>query len=202
MSTAPPQAALSHVLFGRTRRAILVLLHGRADQEFYLRDLVRKAGTSLGATQRQLHQLMNAGIVNRVRRGRQVYYQANPDNPIFPELKSILTKIVGVDDVVKESLLPLADRVKLAFVYGSIARHEEKASSDIDLLVVGDVRFNEVISSLGEAEKRLSREINPTVYSVEEFRTKCKAKHHFLSAVLPQKKLFVMGDEDELRRLG
>src|SRR5712692_1738039 len=202
MGTAPPQAALSHVLFGQTRRAILVLLYGRADQEFYLRDLVRKAGTSLGATQRELEQLTNAGIVNRIRRGRQVYFQANPDNPIFPELKSILTKTVGVHDVVKESLLPLADRVQLAFIYGSIARHEEKASSDIDLLVVGEVGFNEVVSSLGEAEKRFRREINPTVYPVEEFRTKRKAKNHFLSAVLRQKKLFVMRDENELRRLG
>jgi uncharacterized protein len=198
----PPQAALSHVLFGQTRRAILVLLYGHADQEFYLRDLVRKAGTSLGATQRELEQLTNAGIVNRIRRGRQVYYQANPRNPIFLELKSILTKTVGAHDVVKEALLPLADRVQLAIIYGSIARNEEKASSDVDLLVVGDVGFNEVVSSLGEAEKRLSREINPTVYQVEEFRAKRKAKNHFLSAVLRQKKVFVMGDENELRRLG
>jgi len=179
-----------------------VLLYGHADQEFYLRDLVRKAGTSLGATQRELEQLTNAGIVNRIRRGRQVYYQANPRNPIFLELKSILTKTVGAHDVVKEALLPLADRVQLAIIYGSIARNEEKASSDVDLLVVGDVGFNEVVSSLGEAEKRLSREINPTVYQVEEFRAKRKAKNHFLSAVLRQKKVFVMGDENELRRLG
>jgi predicted nucleotidyltransferase len=202
MSTVTQPAALSHVLFGQTRLAILVLLYGRADQEFYLRDLVRKAETSLGATQRELKQLTDAGIIRRIRRGNQVYYQANQDTPIFKELKSILTKTVGVHGVLKKALLPLADRILLVFVYGSVARHEEKVSSDIDLLVVGDVGFNEVVSSLGEAEKTLAREINPTVYPVKEFRAKLKAKNHFLSTVLRHEKLFVMGDEHELRRLG
>jgi len=179
-----------------------VLLYGRADQEFYLRDLVRKAGTSVGAAQRELKKLTDAGIVRRIRRGHQVYYQANDDSPIFGELKSILTKTVGVHDVVKESLLPLANRVRLAFIYGSVARHQEKASSDIDLLVVGDVGFNEVVSNLEEAERRLGREINPTVYPVEEFRGKRKTSNHFLSTVLRQEKVFVMGDENELCRLG
>ena len=104
--------------------------------------------------------------------------------------------------MLKKALVPLADRILLAFVYGSVARDEEKASSDIDLLVVGEGGFNEVVSTLGEAEKRLAREINPTVYPAKEFRAKLKANNHFLSTVLRHKKLFVMGDEHELRRLG
>jgi predicted nucleotidyltransferase len=200
MGTSP--TTLSHVLFGQSRRSILALLYGHADQEFYLRELVRQAGTGVGATQRELKQLTDAGIIRRVRRGQQVYYQANQDNPIFGELKSIITKTVGIHDVVKEALLPLANRIRLAFIYGSIARNKEHASSDVDLMVVGEAGFNEVVSSLGGAEKRISREINPTVYSVEEFRTKRKAKNHFLSSVLRQEKLFVMGDEHELARLG
>jgi predicted nucleotidyltransferase len=200
MGTSP--TTLSHVLFGQSRRSILALLYGHADQEFYLRELVRQAGTGVGATQRELKQLTDAGIIRRVRRGQQVYYQANQDNPIFGELKSIITKTLGIHDVVKEALLPLANRIRLAFIYGSIARNEEHTSSDVDLMVVGEAGFKEVVSSLGGAEKRLSREINPTVYSVEEFRTKLKAKNHFLSSVLRQEKLFVMGDEHELARLG
>jgi predicted nucleotidyltransferase len=200
MGTSP--TTLSHVLFGQSRRSILALLYGHADQEFYLRELVRQAGTGVGATQRELKQLTDAGIIRRVRRGQRVYYQANQDNPIFGELKSIITKTVGIHDVVKEALLPLANRIRLAFIYGSIARNKEHASSDVDLMVVGEAGFNEVVSSLGGAEKRISREINPTVYSVEEFRTKRKAKNHFLSSVLRQEKLFVMGDEHELARLG
>jgi predicted nucleotidyltransferase len=195
-------AGLSHVLFGQSRRSILALLYGHADEEFYLRDLVRKAGTALGATQRELKQLADVGIVQRVRRGHQVYYQANRDNPIFSELKSILTKTVGVHDLVKDALMPLTNRIRLAFIYGSVARQEERASSDIDLMVIGEVGFNDVVSSLGEAEKRLGREINPTVYSVEEFRAKRKAKNHFLSTVLRREKLFVIGGQNELARLG
>lgn len=194
--------SLSHVLFGQSRRSILGLLYGHADQEFYLRDLVRRAGTALGATQRELKQLADAGIVLRVQRGHQVYYQANRDNPIFAELKSILTKTVGAHDVVKDALMPLADRIRLAFIYGSVARQEERASSDIDLMVVGETGFNDVVSALGAAEKLLGREINPTVYSVREFCAKRKAKNHFLSTVLRQEKIFVIGDQHELARLG
>jgi predicted nucleotidyltransferase len=200
MSTA--QATLSNVLFGQSRRSILALLYGHADQEFYLRDLARKAGTALGATQRELKQLADVGIVRRFERGHQVFYQANRDNPIFAELRSILTKTAGMHDVLKEALVPLADHIRLAFVYGSVARQEERASSDVDVMVVGDAGFKEVVSVLSETENRLGREINPTVFSAEEFRAKRKAKNHFLSTVLRQKKLFLMGDERELARLG
>jgi predicted nucleotidyltransferase len=200
MSTG--QTTLSNVLFGQSRRSVLALLYGHADQEFYLRDLARKAGTALGATQRELKQLADAGIVRRFQRGRQVFYQANQDNPIFAELKSILTKTAGMHDVLRQALVPLADHIRLAFVYGSVARQEERASSDVDLMVVGDAGFKEVVSVFSEAEKRLGREINPTVYSAEEFRAKRRAKNHFLSTVLRQEKLFVMGDEHELARLG
>jgi len=140
--------------------------------------------------------------VRRFQRGRQVFYQANQDNPIFAELKSILTKTAGMHDVLRQALVPLADHIRLAFVYGSVARQEERASSDVDLMVVGDAGFKEVVSVFSEAEKRLGREINPTVYSAEEFRAKRRAKNHFLSTVLRQEKLFVMGDEHELARLG
>src|SRR5208337_5330774 len=121
-------SSLGQLLFGDTRRAILALLYGHADEEFYLRDLVRRTETGLGAAQRELKQLADAGLVLRVRRGNQVYYQANSANPIFSELKGILTKTAGIRDVVQQALQPVADRVQVAFIFGSVAKGVEKAS--------------------------------------------------------------------------
>lgn len=193
---------LGSLLFGETRRAVLALLYGHSDEQFYLRELVRRTETALGAAQRELSLLTAGGLVQRVRRGNQVYYQANASNPIFAELKSILTKTAGVRDVIKEALAPLLARIKVAFVYGSVARGRETASSDIDLMVIGDVEFGEVVSCLTDIEKKLGREINPTVYPPEEYKGKLKDKNHFLTSTLREKKIFVIGDEDELRRLG
>jgi predicted nucleotidyltransferase len=193
---------LSTVLFGQSRRSILALLYGHVDKEFYLREIARRAGTGIGATQRELGQLTDAGLLVRVRRGHQVYYQANKQNAIFSEMKSILTKTSGIQDVLKDALAPLAERIRLAFVYGSIARGAETGSSDVDLMVVGEVGFTDVVSALSESESKLGREVNPTVYGPREFREKVTAKNHFLSTVAKEKKLFVIGDEREFRRLG
>lgn len=194
--------SLSNVLFSRSRRSILALLYGHADEQFYLREITRRAGTGIGATQRELHQLTEAGLIQAIRRGHQTYYQANRRSPIFAELKSILAKTSGIRDILIEVLAPLADRIKLAFVYGSIARGEETSSSDVDLMVVGEVSFADVASALSEGEARVSREVNPTVYGPREFREKLAARNHFLSTVAKDKKLFVIGDEREFRQLG
>jgi hypothetical protein len=123
--------ALSKVLFGQSRRSILSLLYGHADEQFYLREIARRARTGIGATQRELGRLTDAGLIHRVRRGHQVYYHANRQNPIFAELKSILAKTSGIRDVLNEGLVPLAERIRVAFVYGSIARGDETGSSDV-----------------------------------------------------------------------
>lgn len=200
MGTHP--GVLSKVLFGQTRRSVLALLFGHADEQFYLREIARRGGTGIGATQRELGQLTEAGLISRVRRGHQIYYQANRKNPIFSELKSILVKTSGIRDILLEGLTSLEDRIKLAFVFGSIARGEEKASSDVDLMVVGEASFTDVVSALGQIEAKLGREVNPTVYGPREFREKLVAKNHFLSTIAKEKKLFVIGDEREFRRLG
>lgn len=200
MGTHP--GVLSKVLFGQTRRSVLALLFGHADEQFYLREIARRGGTGIGATQRELGRLTEAGLISRVRRGHQIYYQANRKNPIFSELKSILVKTSGIRDILLEGLTSLEDRIKLAFVFGSIARGEEKASSDVDLMVVGEASFTDVVSALGQIEAKLGREVNPTVYGPREFREKLVAKNHFLSTIAKEKKLFVIGDEREFRRLG
>lgn len=189
------------ILFGKVRRAILSVLFGHADEAFYLRQIVRTTGFGLGPVQRELKQLTQCGIIRRSVRGRQVYFQANLDSPIFPELKSLIIKTVGIGDTLRAALAPIAGQLKVAFIYGSIARGEEGPRSDIDLLVIGDIAFADVVVNLQAAQKLLGREIFPTVYPPDEFKAKMRAKHHFLTSVLKGSKIYLIGDENELRRL-
>jgi predicted nucleotidyltransferase len=189
------------LLFGSTRRRLLGWLLGHADQAYYLRELVRHTGVAVGAAQRELEQLTAAGLVRRDVRGKQVYFQANQKAAIFPELQGLFAKTTGLVDILRAALLPLADRVRAAFVFGSAARGELHASSDIDLLVVGEMSFGDVITAIQPAEKRLGRDVNPTVYSIDEFRAKVEAKHHFVTTVLAEPKMFVLGEDDQLCRI-
>lgn len=201
MSALPGNDNLSRTLFGKTRRAVLSLLYSHVDDAFYLRQIVRAAGVGLGSVQRELKQLSDAGIIQRIVRGHQVYFQANPRCPVFEELKKLITKTVGVGATLKAALTPLMDRIHVAFIYGSIARSEEHRDSDVDVLVVGKVTFSEIVSFLQEAQQTIGREINPTVYPPEEFRSKLAEGHHFLNAVLKGPMLFLVGDKHELARL-
>jgi uncharacterized protein len=188
-------------LFGRTRSALLALLYGHADQSFYLRQLVRVVGAGHGALQRELKHLTDMGLVVRRVQGNQVLYQANSQSPIFLEIKSLITKSVGTHDAIRSALVSLGSEIQIAFVYGSVASQKERANSDVDLMVLGNAPFSEVVSALGPAQRMLAREINPTVFPVSEFRSKLAAGNHFLRSVMREKKLFVLGTEDELAKL-
>jgi len=201
MSTTFKTDSLSATLFGKTRRAVLALLYSHVEEPFYLRQIARTAGVGLGAVQRELKKLSEAGIIRRTVRGRQVYYQANPQCPVYAELKSLVVKTVGVGDVLRAALVPLADRINVAFLFGSLVRGAERSSSDADVMVVGDVTFAEVVSVLGRAQETVRREINPIVYPPEEFRFKLAADHHFLKKTLEGSKFFLIGDEYELAKL-
>jgi predicted nucleotidyltransferase len=198
MDTTSPNDSLSAALFGKTRRAVLSLLYSHADEAFYLRQLARAAGVGLGAVQREVKRLSEAGILQRTGRGQLVYYQANPQRPLFAELRSLVVKTSGVGDVLRSALTPLSSRVRVAFIYGSVARGAERRDSDVDVMVVGDVTFGEVVSALRPAQETLGREINPTVYPPGEFRSKLRANHHFLKSVVRGTRLFLIGDECEL----
>jgi uncharacterized protein len=193
-------AILSDTLFGRTRGAVLAVLYGHIGESFYLRQLSRRTGISLGPVQRELRQLVDAGLVTRETLGTHTLYSANQANPVFDEMRSLVAKTVGVHDALLDALIPLKNKISVAFVYGSVAHSRESGHSDIDLMIVGRVRFGEVIESLGEVQKTLNREINPTVYSIREFATKMRGS--FLKAVLSAKKLFLIGDENVLGELG
>ena len=202
MSTTLVTYDLSAALFGQTRRAVLALLYSHPGQSYYLRQLVRSAGLGLGAAQREVKRLSDAGIIRRTLSGHQVFYQANSDCPIFEELKGLMAKTTGVADVLRAALTPLAARIRVAFIYGSVARLTQKSGSDVDIMLVGESTFGDVVSALAGAQETLAREINPTVYSPAEFRSKLKARHHFLTAVAGREKIFLIGDEHEFARLG
>lgn len=197
---APPDPAAA--LFRKTRRQLLGWLFTHTDESFYVRELVRVSGAAAGAVSKELEELAAAGILERTVRGNQVFYQANPASPIFEELKSIFVKTAGLADQVRRALGSLADRIALAAIYGSAARGGLRASSDVDLLVVGRVSFGDVVSALSGVQAAIAREINPVVYSPGEFRSKLTARHHFLTSLTKEPVQFVIGGPGELERLG
>ena len=201
MNTTRSNKNLSSILFGKARLAVFSLLYGHSDDSFYLRQIVRTTGVGLGPVQRELKQLTDVGIVRRSTQGHQVYFQANPESPIFKELKSLITKTTGIAETLQRALAPNANEISIALVYGSVARGEENHRSDVDLLVIGNVPFSEVAKALSDAPETLGREINPTVYPVKEFRSNIAEDHYFIRDILSGPKIFVIGDEDKLKRL-
>jgi predicted nucleotidyltransferase len=192
----------STILFGRTRRLVLAWLFGHPGQRFYLRQIVRQTGAAQGGVQRELRLLVDAGILTRTVEGRHVYFEVNAGSPIYTELRALVWKTAGIGEVVREALTPLADRIVAAFVFGSAARGELRSDSDVDVLVVGAVSFSEVANALALAQRRLGRDVSPTVYPPAEFREKIRTRQHFLTAVLQGARLFALGGPDDLARLG
>ena len=189
---------LASLLFGAYRRGVLARLLLHPEISLHVRELARVLDKPAGTLARELNALAAAGVLLRQRVGNQVHYRANPDCPIYEDLRSILKKTVGLADVLREALTPLAPRIRAAFVYGSVPRGDERAGSDIDLMVVGEARFGEVIDALAPAREALRREVNPNLYPALEFRRKRAAGDPFLTHVLADKKLFILGGEDDL----
>jgi len=192
---------LSDGLFGKTRQVVLALLYGRTDNSFYTKQILDAVKIGRGTVQRELKNLTNAGIIVREVQGHQVYYRANEHCPIFNELKNIVRKTFGVADVIKQSLSSKAKKIRIAFIYGSVASGSDDRKSDIDVMVVGNISFGEIVDLLSSAEEQLSREINTVVYPVAEFKQKVKSDHYFVKNVLAGQKIFVAGDDVELSRL-
>ena len=163
-----------------------------------MRDIARALGKSPGTLLRELNALAEAGVLQRRSVGNQVHFQADAASPIYEDLRNILKKTVGVADVLREALAPVAQKVQAAFAYGSVARGEERPGSDLDLMIVGDVRFADVVAALAPAQETLRREVNPNVYPALEFRKKAAAGEPFLKRVLAERKIFVLGGEDDL----
>ena len=201
MGTNKKSDGIGAALFGKTRRAVLGLLYSRPDQTFYMREIVRRARIGFGAVQRELGQLLRGGLIARQVRGRQVYYQANRQCPVFSELRGLVMKTVGLADVIRAALSPMKKKIVLACLYGSAARGQECAGSDVDVLVVGKVSFGDVVAALNPAQDTLGREVNPLVYSEGEFRNKMLSGHRFLRSVMLEPKIVLLGNEREFTGL-
>jgi predicted nucleotidyltransferase len=187
-------------LFPATRKKLLAVLYGRAGEEFYLRELVRVAGKGHGVVQRELLNLVEGGLVVREERKGRTYFRANQHCPIFEELKRIIVKTAGLVDVIYDALESM-EGVEIAFIYGSISRGEEGPDSDVDVALIGNLSFKNVVSALAPAQEILGREVNPTVFRAAEFSKKAKEKNHFVRSLLDGEKIFVIGSEHDLERL-
>lgn len=203
MGANVPSQPIASALFGAARQGVLRLLFGHAGQRFYQRQIVRDVGLGYGAVQRELKRLERCGLLLRSVEGRQTYYQANADSPVFEELRGLVRKTFGVAGVLRNGLARLEKKIRVAFIYGSIAKGAETAESDVDLLVVADsLALADIVPALRRAQEELRREVNPTVYQTKEFSRKLSQGHHFVAKVVAGPKLFVVGDEGELARLG
>lgn len=185
-------------MFGDYRRRVLAFLLLRSDENFHVREISRLTSVPVGPLHRELKSLTEAGIVSRHASGNQVQYQANRDCPIYQELAGIFRKTSGLADILREGLAPLSQTVATAFVFGSVAKAEEHAASDVDVFVVGSATFTDVVLSLADKQSEIGRDINPVVMSEEEFSSKLTAGEHFVSRVMSEPKIFLIGTEHDL----
>jgi DNA-binding transcriptional ArsR family regulator len=196
MRTTKPLDAL----IGATRQRVLAETYRNPERWWYLHELARTLKLRPSSIQRDLTVLAAGGLLARRQNGNRVYFKADDTSPIFPELRQLLLKTIGLADVLKEALQALAAKVQVAFVYGSVASSEERSSRDVDLMIVGQVRLAEVAAALRGVASRIGRSVNPTVYAPREFATKLKQGNHFLKNVVAGRKLFICGSEDDLGR--
>ena len=192
---------LVEVLFGAYRRQILALLLLRADESFYVREIGRLTGVPAGSLHRELKLLTDAGLLQRSAVGNQVRYQLDRTCPIQEELAGIFRKTAGLADVLREALTPIAGKIRLAFIFGSVAQGKERANSDVDLLVVGAVSFAAVVAALSRAGERLRREVNPVVMTAAAFEAKRASRDRFVARVVREPKIFLLGDAGEFAEL-
>lgn len=185
-------------LFPGIRRRLLTATLTRPDKWWYLSELAHFLHTRPSSLQRELTALVQSGILQQRRDGRRVYYRAESRSPIFRDLRSIFEKTVGLVPTLQTVLRPFHDRIACAFIYGSVARREERATSDIDLMIIGQVGLAELSPALRKAEKGLGREVNVTNYSADEFSKKVAEGHHFLTTVLKGNFEFVKGEKRDL----
>jgi len=190
-------SAVASALFTPVQQRVLGLVFGQPERRFQSAELIRLAGSGTGAVHRQLQRLAEAGLVVVTRDGNQKYYQAQKDSAVFPELNGLITKTVGIVEPLRVALAPLASRIHVAFVFGSVAKGNERGKSDIDLLVVTDtLAYAEIYAALEVAERTLARTINPTVFTRAEWRRKRARNDSFAARIVKQRRLFVIGSDD------
>ena len=191
---------LGNALFTTTQQKVLGLLYVQPDRSFYLKEILRLTGMGVATIKRELDRMLAAGILSMTKVGNQHHYQANSECPIYKELLSVVKKTVGVVGVIQSALSPLASEIDVTFIYGSVAKSEETASSDIDLLVVTEsLAYADVMNVLTDAETLLGRPVNPSIYTAQQIKKKIKQKNAFLTRLMEQPKLWVKGSDDDIK---
>jgi len=191
---------LADALFSKVQQRVLAMLFGNPDRSFFANEVIAHANSGTGAVQRELARLEAAGLLSVKRLGRQKHYQANPAAPVFAELRDLIMKTSGLADVLREALSPVEKKIHGAFVYGSMAKGEATSASDVDLMIVSDgLRYSDVYGALEEAGSRLQRKVNPTLYSRKELQSRLKQRNAFVTRVLAQPKIWLIGNESAVR---
>lgn len=195
-SPEQPPLGMADVLFTKVQQRVLGVLYGNPGRSFYANELITLAASGTGAVQRELMRLEGAALVTVSRVGNQKHYQANAAAPVFEELRGLVLKTSGLADVLRTALAPFADRIHAAFVYGSVARAEDTATSDIDLMIVSDtLTYADVFQALEQATNRLARKVNPTIYTRQELAKRRRQGNAFVTRVRQQPKLWLIGED-------
>ncbi len=193
---------LSDALFTETQQKVLGLLYGQPNRSFYTKEILRLTGMGVATIKRELDRMLAAGILTMTRIGNQHHYQANPDCPIYADLIAIVKKTIGVAELIRLALAPVQDQIVWAFVFGSVASSKETTGSDIDLMVIGDVTFSDVVTALYPTQQELGRDVNPKIYSREEWHEMSATKDAFFREVMQKPRMDVMGGQGESGKSG
>jgi len=191
---------LAEILSSRARAEIFRLLFSGTEEELHVREIERRSGLNDSTLRQELRKLVRLDLVQSRRDSNRVYYRAKTENPLYPEIRNMVLKTSGLSDVLKSALKD--KRVRVAFVFGSIARGEENAGSDVDLMVIGQLGLRDLSRLLSGIEEKIGREVNPHVLREEEFRKRILAKEHFASSVMEAPKIFIIGSQRELEAMG
>ncbi|HSW08925.1 transcriptional regulator [Aquabacterium sp.] len=193
------RVSLADALFSGTQQRVLGLLFGQPERSFYANELIALVNSGSGAVQRELARLAQSELVTVRPSGNQKHYQANPQSPIYAELCGIAQKTIGLAEPLRVAIAPLADHIRAAFVYGSVAKKQDTASSDVDLMVISDdVNYGELYASLEALSQRLGRTVNPTIYAPDELAQRIKRGDAFVTRVLQQAMIWIIGDDHAL----
>lgn len=203
INSSNPQPAsfegLGSVLFTNTQQRVLACLFGQPERSYFANELINLTGAGSGAVQRELKRLSECGLVTSEMRGNQRHFQANPHSPIFQELVQIVQKTFGLAHPIREALIPYREAIRCAFIYGSIAKKQDTATSDIDLFVVSDqLSYSDLLNQLLGTEVRLGRGINTTIYTEADVQQRLRDDSAFLTRVLEQPKIWIIGNESDI----
>jgi len=191
---------LAELLSSRARAEIFRLLLSGTGEELHVREIERRSGLNDSTLRQELRKLVRLDLVQSRRDSNRVYYRAKTESPLYPEIRNLVLKTSGLSDVLKFALTD--KRIRVAFVFGSIARGDEKAGSDVDLMVIGQLGLRDLSRLLSGIEEKIGREVNPHVLRQEEFKKRVRAREHFVSSVMETPKIFIIGSQRELEAMG